>query len=162
MECSGGTTPPHHAQTPCAAPVPSDYSRDSRPDCLQVVIALVVTPDGFPLAYEVMGGNASQQKTLRPFLDRIEKIYGKARRVWVMDRGIATEATLAEVRASGEYYWCSSRQSALPCESSPGRCDSMALRTVSGCPPSSRAMVPVFEYRRKSGGESGQGFPGCA
>jgi len=74
------------------------YSRDSRPDCLQVVIALVVTPDGFPLAYEVMDGNTSEQKTLRVFLDHIEKTYGRARRVWVMDRGIPTEAMLAEMR----------------------------------------------------------------
>ena len=74
------------------------YSRDSRPDCLQVVIALVVTPDGFPLAYEVMDGNTSEHKTLRPFLEHIEKTYGKARRVWVMDRGIPTEAMLAEMR----------------------------------------------------------------
>jgi transposase len=77
------------------------YSRDSRPDCLQVVIALVVTPDGFPLAYEVMDGNTSEHKTLRPFLDHIEKTYGKARRVWVMDRGIPTEVTLAEMREPG-------------------------------------------------------------
>jgi transposase len=77
------------------------YSRDSRPDCVQVVIALVVTPDGFPLAYEVMDGNTSEQKTLRPFLDHIEKTYGKARRVWVMDRGIPTEAILAEMREPG-------------------------------------------------------------
>ena len=74
------------------------YSRDSRPDCAQVVIALIVTPDGFPLAYEVMDGNSSEQKTLRPFLDHIEQTYGKARRVWVMDRGIPTEATLKEMR----------------------------------------------------------------
>jgi transposase len=74
------------------------YSRDSRPDCLQVVIALIVTPDGFPLAYEVMDGNTSEQKTLQPFLDRIEKAYGQARRVWVMDRGIPTEATLKKMR----------------------------------------------------------------
>jgi transposase len=74
------------------------YSRDSRPDCLQVVIALVVTPDGFPLAYEVMDGNTSEHKTLMPFLDHIEKTYGKARRVWVMDRGIPTEATLQQMR----------------------------------------------------------------
>jgi transposase len=65
---------------------------------LQVVIALVVTPDGFPLAYEVMDGNTSEHKTLRPFLDHIEKTYGKARRTWVMDRGIPTEATLREMR----------------------------------------------------------------
>jgi len=77
------------------------YSRDSRPDCLQVVIALVVTPDGFPLAYEVMDGNTSEHKTLRPFLEHIEKTYGKARRVWLMDRGIPTEATLREMREPG-------------------------------------------------------------
>jgi len=77
------------------------YSRDSRPDCLQVVIALVVTPDGFPLAYEVMDGNTSEHKTLLPFLDHIEKTYGKARRVWVMDRGIPTEATLQQMREPG-------------------------------------------------------------
>jgi len=77
------------------------YSRDSRPDCLQVVIALVVTPDGFPLAYEVMDGNTSEHKTLRPFLEHIENTYGKARRVWVMDRGIPTEATLREMREPG-------------------------------------------------------------
>ena len=77
------------------------YSRDSRPDCLQVVIGLVVTPDGFPLAYEVMDGNTSEHKTLRPFLEHIEKTYGKARRVWVMDRGIPTEAILREMREPG-------------------------------------------------------------
>jgi transposase len=75
------------------------YSRDHRPDCLQVVIALVVTPDGFPLAYEVMNGNTTEQKTLEPFLERIERTYGKAKRVWVMDRGIPTEATLCMMRA---------------------------------------------------------------
>ena len=82
------------------------YSRDSRPDCLQVVIALVVTPDGFPLAYEVMDGNTSEHKTLKPFLERIEKSYGKARRIWVMDRGIPTEATLSYMREPGRdmYY----------------------------------------------------------
>jgi hypothetical protein len=80
------------------------YSRDSRPDCVQVVIALIVTPDGFPLAYEVMDGNTSEQKTLRPFLDRIEQMYGKARRIWVMDRGIPTEATLKEMCERGVLY----------------------------------------------------------
>jgi transposase len=74
------------------------YSRDSRPDCLQVVIALVVTTDGFPLAYEVMDGNTSDRTTLRGFLDKIETTYGKAKRMWVMDRGIPTEAILAEMR----------------------------------------------------------------
>ena len=80
------------------------YSRDSRPDCLQVVIALIVTPEGFPLAYEVMDGNTSEQKTLQPFLDRIEKSYGAARRVWVMDRGIPAEATLKQMRERNISY----------------------------------------------------------
>jgi transposase len=74
------------------------YSRDKRPDCLQLVIALVVTPDGFPLAYEVMNGNTSDRTTLRSFLQKIEDTYGKARRVWVMDRGIPSEAILKEMR----------------------------------------------------------------
>jgi transposase len=74
------------------------YSRDGRPDCLQLVIALVVTTDGFPLAYEVMNGNTSEPTTLRTFLDDIEKTYGKAKRTWVMDRGIPSEAMLREMR----------------------------------------------------------------
>ena len=74
------------------------YSRDKRPDCPQVVIALVVTPDGLPLAYEVLPGNTADSKTLRMFLGKIEQQYGKARRVWVMDRGVPTEAVLAEMQ----------------------------------------------------------------
>ena len=76
------------------------YSRDKRPDCVQVVIALVVTPEGFPLAYEVMAGNTADKTTLRGFLAKIETLYGKAERVWVMDRGIPTEEVLAEMRRS--------------------------------------------------------------
>src|SRR3989440_6235762 len=76
------------------------YSRDGRPDCLQLIIGLVITTEGFPIAYEVMEGNTADSTTLRPFLDRIEQQYGRARRVWVMDRGIPTEALLAELRAS--------------------------------------------------------------
>ena len=72
------------------------YSRDKRPDCPQLVIALVVTPEGLPLAYEVLPGNTADSKTLRSFLDKIESQYGKARRVWVMDRGVPTEAVLAQ------------------------------------------------------------------
>lgn len=77
------------------------YSRDGRPDCKQVVVALVITPEGFPLAYEVMDGNTSDKTTLRGFLKKIEEIYGQARRVWLMDRGIPTEEVLAEMRTSG-------------------------------------------------------------
>jgi len=74
------------------------YSRDKRPDCVQVVIALIVTPDGLPLAYEVLPGNTNDTTTLEAFLGRIEAQYGKANRVWVMDRGIPTDATLATMR----------------------------------------------------------------
>jgi transposase len=74
------------------------YSRDHRPDCVQVVIALVMTPEGLPLAYEVLSGNTSDKTTLRDFLAKIERQYGKARRVWLMDRGIPTEEVLAEMR----------------------------------------------------------------
>jgi Transposase DDE domain len=74
------------------------YSRDHRFDCRQVVIALVVTPEGFPLAYEVMEGNTSDRTTLRGFLAQIEAQYGRARRVWLMDRGIPSEETLTEMR----------------------------------------------------------------
>jgi len=76
------------------------YSRDKRSDCQQVVIALVVTPEGFPLAYEVMPGNTSDKTTLKDFLEKIQAQYGKARRVWVMDRGVPTEEVLAEMRNS--------------------------------------------------------------
>lgn len=74
------------------------YSRDKRPDCVQVIIALVVTPDGLPLAYEVMQGNTSEKTTLKAFLKKIEEQYGRAKRIWVMDRGIPTEEQLREMR----------------------------------------------------------------
>lgn len=74
------------------------YSRDKRSDCVQVVIALVLTPDGFPIAYEVLAGNTADKTTLRGFLKRIESQYGKADRIWIMDRGIPTEEVLEEMR----------------------------------------------------------------
>ena len=89
------------------------YSRDGRPDCRQVVIALIVTTDGLPLAYEVFPGNTVDKTTLRPFLEKIEKLYGKARRVWVMDRGIPTEATLEEMRNEGVAYLVGTPRSLL-------------------------------------------------
>jgi transposase len=76
------------------------YSRDKRSDCVQVVIALIVTPEGFPLGYEVLPGNTSDKTTLRDMLQKIDAQYGKANRVWVMDRGIPTEEVLAEMRAA--------------------------------------------------------------
>jgi hypothetical protein len=80
------------------------YSRDHRPDCVQVVIALIVTPEGFPLAYEVLPGNTTDNTTLPTFLAQIEARYGQARRIWVMDRGIPTEAHLAALRTRGAQY----------------------------------------------------------
>src|SRR5690606_30487701 len=80
------------------------YSRDHRPDCQQVVIALVVTPEGFPLAYEVMPGNTADSTTLREFLAKIEERYGKINRTWLMDRGIPTEEVLAEMRREDVGY----------------------------------------------------------
>ncbi len=77
------------------------YSRDHRPDCVQVVIALIITPQGFPLAYEVLPGNTADNTTLKEFLARIERQYGKAlSRIWLMDRGIPTEEVLGQMRAS--------------------------------------------------------------
>ena len=73
------------------------YSRDHRPDCPQVVIALVVTPEGFPLAYEILPGNTADKTTLKSFLEKIEARYGKAQRVWLMDRGIPTEEVLTQM-----------------------------------------------------------------
>jgi len=76
------------------------YSRDKRSDCVQVVIALIVTPESFPLAYEVLPGNISDKTTLKEFLHKIEMQYGQAERIWVMDRGIPTEEVLSEMRQS--------------------------------------------------------------
>jgi transposase len=76
------------------------YSRDKRFDCVQVVIGLVVTPEGFPLAYEVLPGNTADKNTLKMFLEKIESHYGKARRIWLMDRGIPSEELLAQMRHS--------------------------------------------------------------
>jgi len=74
------------------------YSRDKRSDCVQVVVALIVTPEGFPVAYEVLAGNTSDKTTLEDFLKKIQEQYGQAQRIWVMDRGIPTERTLEQMR----------------------------------------------------------------
>jgi hypothetical protein len=89
------------------------YSRDGRPDCRQVVIALVVTADGLPLAHEVLSGNTADKTTLKDFLAKIEKLHGKARRVWVMDRGIPTMATLEQMRVDGTGYLVGTPKSLL-------------------------------------------------
>jgi hypothetical protein len=76
------------------------YSRDKRSDCVQVIVALVVTPEGLPLAYEMLPGNTADKTTLRDMLKIIQKRYGSAERIWVMDRGVPTEAVLAQLRQS--------------------------------------------------------------
>jgi hypothetical protein len=80
------------------------YSRDKRGDCRQVVIGLIVTPEGFPLSYEVLAGNTADCTTLSGLLKRIETRYGKANRIWVMDRGIPTEETLGQMCEMGASY----------------------------------------------------------
>ncbi len=80
------------------------YSRDKRSDCVQVVIALIVTPEGLPVAYEVMPGNTSDKATLPDFLRAVEKQYGQINRLWIMDRGIPTEESLKQMRAEGASY----------------------------------------------------------
>lgn len=80
------------------------YSRDNRPDCLQVCIGLVVTPEGIPLGYEVFPGNRNDAKTVQPIVLAMEKKYGRARRVWVMDRGMVSEENLEFLRSRGGQY----------------------------------------------------------
>ena len=76
------------------------YSRDQRPDCVPVMSALIVTPEGYPLAYEVWPGHTRDQTPRKAFLEKIGKLYGPAHRIWVMDRGLPTEKVLAQMRAS--------------------------------------------------------------
>ncbi len=76
------------------------YSRDRRPDCRQVIIAVVLSLEGFPLAYEIMPGNTNDKTTLRLFLEKIQAQYGQANRIWIMDRGVPTEEILKEMRQS--------------------------------------------------------------
>lgn len=80
------------------------YSRDHRPDCLQILLAVVVTPEGFPLSYEVLPGNMRDEGTLAAALETIERKHGRARRIWVFDRGVVSEANLQTLRERGAHY----------------------------------------------------------
>jgi transposase len=80
------------------------YSRDSRPDCPQVCIGLVVTTDGIPLGYEVFAGNRNDSTTVEEMVEAMERKYGRANRVWVMDRGMVSEANLKFLRLRDGYY----------------------------------------------------------
>ena len=89
------------------------YSRDSRPDCKQVCIGLVVTPEGLPMSYEVFAGNRNDVTTLQDIVRQMEDKYGQAQRVWVVDRGIVSEANLAWMRARGATYLVGTPKSQL-------------------------------------------------
>jgi len=89
------------------------YSRDSRPDCKQVCIGLVVTPEGLPVGYEVFAGNRTDVTTLEDIVKLMEEKYGKARRVWVTDRGMVSEDNLAFLRSRGALYLVGTPKSQL-------------------------------------------------
>jgi transposase len=89
------------------------YSRDHRGDCLQVVLAVIVNVDGFPLSYETFDGDRTDVTTLETIMRMVERKYGKARRVWVLDRGIVSEANLAAIRRRGGQYLVGTRRSQL-------------------------------------------------
>jgi transposase len=89
------------------------YSRDHRPDCEQLVLALVVNCEGFPFSYEVFDGNRADVTTLESILRSVERKYGKARRVWIFDRGVVREENLATVRKHGGQYLVGTPRSKL-------------------------------------------------
>jgi transposase len=89
------------------------YSRDHRPDCLQVVLAVIVNIDGFPLSYETFDGNRADVTTLETVMRMVERKYGQARRVWVFDRGIVSDANLAAIRRRGGQYLVGTRRTTL-------------------------------------------------
>jgi transposase len=89
------------------------YSRDHRPDCKQVVIALIVNVEGFPLSYETLDGDRSDVTTLEVLMRMVERKYGQARRVWVFDRGIVSEANLETLRQRGGQYLVGTPRSKL-------------------------------------------------
>lgn len=89
------------------------YSRDHRPDCLQVVLAVIVNIDGFPLSYETFDGNRADVTTLETVMRMVERKYGQARRVWVFDRGIVSDANLAAIRRRGGQYLVGTRRATL-------------------------------------------------
>ena len=80
------------------------YSRDHRPDCKQVNIALVVSREGIPLGYQLFAGNRNDVTTLEEIVDRIERLYGKANRIWVMDRGMISEENVRFLKEAGRRY----------------------------------------------------------
>src|SRR5260370_3631508 len=80
------------------------YSRDNRPDCEQLVLALIVNQDGFPFSYELFDGNEADVNTVEGILRTVERKHGKARRVWIFDRGVVSEENLVAIRKRGGEY----------------------------------------------------------
>ncbi|MGD0966611.1 MAG: IS1634 family transposase [Candidatus Acidiferrales bacterium] len=89
------------------------YSRDHRPDCEQMVIALIVNEEGFPISYETFNGNRADVSTMETILRMVERKYGRARRIWVFDRGIVSEENLAAIRKRGGQYLVGTPRSQL-------------------------------------------------
>lgn len=89
------------------------YSRDHRPDCLQLILAVIVNVEGFPLSYETFDGNRADVTTLETVMRMVERKYGQARRVWVFDRGIVSDANLAAIRRRGGQYLVGTRRTQL-------------------------------------------------
>ncbi len=89
------------------------YSRDHRPDCEQLVLALIVNPDGFPFSYEVFDGNRADVTTVEAILRTVERKHGKARRVWIFDRGVVSEENLVAIRKRGGEYLVGTTRSKL-------------------------------------------------
>jgi len=89
------------------------YSRDHRPDCKQVVIALIVNAEGFPLSYETFDGNRADVTTVEAVMRMVERKYGRARRVWVFDRGVVSEENLAALRRRNGQYLVGTPRSKL-------------------------------------------------
>jgi len=89
------------------------YSRDHRPDCEQLVLALIVNPDGFPFSYELFDGNRADVSTVEAILRTVERKHGKARRVWIFDRGVVSEENLVAIRKRGGQYLVGTARSKL-------------------------------------------------
>jgi len=89
------------------------YSRDHRPDCEQLVLALIVNPDGFPFSYELFDGNRADVSTVETILRTVERKHGKARRVWIFDRGVVSEGNLVAIRQRGGQYLVGTPRSQL-------------------------------------------------
>jgi len=85
------------------------YSRDHRPDCEQLVLALIVNQDGFPFSYELFDGNRADVSTGEAILRTVERKHGKARRVWIFDRGVVSEENLVAIRKRGDSIWWAQR-----------------------------------------------------